>query len=76
MSDLVAPAVFVKYNAMSRMQGQMRRLIELSTETCKRKASKVAGQTLDCYCVCCELLSASIADALLFVNMVCFPQIT
>ena len=34
------------------------------TETGKRKVSKVAGQTLDCYCVCCELLSASIADVL------------
>ena len=50
------------------------------TGTCKRKVSKVAGQTLDCYCVCCEL-SASIADALLFVNILvssifhwCFTQ--
>ena len=25
--------------------------------------------TLDCYYVCCELLSASIVDALLFVNI-------
>ena len=41
----------------------------IRTGTCKRKVSKVAGQTLDCYCVCCELLSASIADALLFVNI-------
>ena len=31
--------------------------------------SKVAGQSLDCYCVCSELLSASIADALQFVNI-------
>ena len=38
-------------------------------------------QTLDCYCVSCELLSASIADALLFVNILvsgifhgCFAQ--
>ena len=31
--------------------------------------TKVAVQTLHCYCVCCELLSASIADALLFVNI-------
>ena len=35
--------------------------------------TKVAVQTLHCYCVCCELLSASIADALWFVNMVCLP---
>ena len=28
---------------------------------------KGCRQTLDCYCVSCELLSASIADALLFV---------
>ena len=48
----------------------------LSTETGKRKVSKVAGQTLDCYCVCCELLSASKTDALKFVNMVCLPLIT
>ena len=40
-----------------------------STGTCKRKVSKVDGQTLDCYCVCCELLSASKADALLFINI-------
>ena len=46
------------------------------TGTCKRKVSKVAGQTLDCYCVCCELLSASIADVLWFVNIVCLPLIT
>ena len=46
-----------------------------STETGKTKVSKVAGQSLDCYCVCSELLSASIADALLFVNMVCLPLI-
>ena len=45
------------------------------TGTGKRKVSKVAGQSLDCYCVCSELLSASIADALLFVNMVCLLQI-
>ena len=36
---------------------------------------KGCRQTLDCYCVCCELLSASKADALRFVNMVCLPQI-
>ena len=30
-------------------------------------------QTLDCYCVIYELLSASIAEALWFVNMVCLP---
>ena len=36
---------------------------------------EVSGQTLDCYCVCCELLSASKTDALQFVNMVCFPLI-
>ena len=30
---------------------------------------KGCRQTLDCYCVSCELLSASIADALLFVNI-------
>ena len=39
------------------------------TGTGKRKVSKVAGQSLDCYCVCSELLSASIADALLLVNI-------
>ena len=45
------------------------------TGTGKRKVSKVAGQTLDCYCVCCKLLSASKTDALQFVNMVCLPLI-
>ena len=30
---------------------------------------KGCRQTLDCYCVSCELLSDSIADALLFVNI-------
>ena len=30
---------------------------------------KGCRETLDCYCVSCELLSASIADALLFVNI-------
>ena len=30
---------------------------------------KGCRQTLDCYCIRCELLSASIADALLFVNI-------
>ena len=30
---------------------------------------KGCRQTLDCYCVSCELLSACIADALLFVNI-------
>ena len=30
---------------------------------------KGCRQTLDCYCVSCELLSASLADALLFVNI-------
>ena len=33
------------------------------------KEGKGCRQTLDCYCVSCELLSASIADALLFVNI-------
>ena len=32
------------------------------------KEGKGCHQTLDCYCVSCELLSASIADAILFVN--------
>ena len=45
------------------------------TGTGQRKVSKVAGQTLDCYCVCFELLIASIADGLQFVNMVCLPLI-
>ena len=36
---------------------------------------KGCRQTLYCYCVSCELLSASIADALWFVNMVCLPLI-
>ena len=36
---------------------------------------KGCRQTLDYYCVSCELLSASIADALWFVNMVCLPLI-
>ena len=35
----------------------------------KKIELEVAGQTLDCYCVCCELLCASKADALLFVNI-------
>ena len=39
------------------------------------KEGKGCRQTLDCYCVSCELLSASIADALWFVNMVCLPLI-
>ena len=39
------------------------------TGTDKRKVSKVAVQSLDCYCARSELLSASIADALLFVNI-------
>ena len=39
------------------------------TGTGKWKVSKVAGQTLNCYCKCCGLLSASIADALQFVNI-------
>ena len=47
----------------------------LCTETGKRKVSKAAGQTLDSYCVCRELLSASIADVLWFVNIVCLPLI-
>ena len=41
----------------------------------KKMELEVAGQTLDCYCVCCELLSASKADALQSVNMVCLPLI-
>ena len=45
------------------------------TGTCNWKMSKAAGQTLDCYCVCCELLSSSIADVLWFVNIVCLPLI-
>ena len=43
------------------------------TRTSNWKVSKVAGQTLNCYCKCCGLLSASIADALWCVNMVCLP---
>ena len=46
-----------------------------STSSPKKIELEVAGQTLDCYCVCCELLSASKADALRFVNMVCLPLI-
>ena len=34
-----------------------------------KKVTKVAGQILDCYSVYRELLSATIADALLFVNI-------
>ena len=41
----------------------------ICTGTCYEKVSKVAGQTLDCYCICCELLSASKTDALQFVNI-------
>ena len=37
---------------------------------------KGCRQKLDCYCVSCELLSTSIADALWFVNIVCLPLIT
>ena len=59
--------------------------LEFTLNTCTSSPKKieleVAGQTLDCYCVCCELLSASIADALLFVNILvsgifhgCFAQ--
>ena len=33
------------------------------------KEGKGCCQTLDCYCASCELLFASIADALLFVNI-------
>ena len=33
------------------------------------KEGKGCRQTLDCYCVSCELMSASIADAILFVNI-------
>ena len=36
---------------------------------------KGCRQTLDCYCVSCELLSGSIVDTLWFVNMVCLPLI-
>ena len=39
------------------------------TSSPKNIELEVASQTLDCYCVCCELLSASIADALQFVNI-------
>ena len=46
----------------------------LRTSSPKKFDLEVAGQTLDCYCVCCEL-SASKADALRFVNMVCLPLI-
>ena len=42
---------------------------------------KGCRQTVDCYCACCELLSASTAGALLFVNILvsgifhgCFAQ--
>ena len=45
------------------------------TSSPKKIELEVAGQTLVCYCVCCELLSASKADALQFVNMVCLPLI-
>ena len=46
-----------------------------NTSSPKKIELEVAGQTLDCYCICCELLSASKADALQFVNMVCLPLI-
>ena len=45
-------------------------LFSTSTGTGLWIGTKVAFQTLHCYCVCCELLSASIADALLFVNII------
>ena len=40
-----------------------------------KRLQRLLSKTLDQYCVCCELLSASIADAFQFVNMVCLPQI-
>ena len=46
-----------------------------STSSPKKIELEVAGQTLDCYSALCELLSASKADALQFVNMVCLPLI-
>ena len=42
----------------------------------RKNLVKGCRETLDYYCVSCELLSASIADALWFVNMVCLPLIT
>ena len=42
---------------------------DTNTSSPKKIKLEVAGQTLDCYCVCCELLSGSQADALLFVNI-------
>ena len=36
---------------------------------------KGCRETLNCHCLSCELLSACIADALWFVNMVCLPLI-
>ena len=53
----------------ARLEDRLASSVYLCTGTCKRKVSKVAGQTLDCYCIYCKLLSASIADALLFVNI-------
>ena len=42
--------------------------VRVCTSSPKKIALEVAGQTLDFYCVCCEL-SASIADSLQFVNI-------
>ena len=39
-------------------------LCYLCTSSPKKIELEVEGQTLDYYCVCCELFSASIADAL------------
>ena len=36
-----------------------------------KRLQRLLSKTLDQYCVSCELLSASIADTLWFVNMVC-----
>ena len=47
----------------------------ICTSSPKKIELEVAGQTLDCYCVCSELLSASKADDLIFVNMICLPLI-
>ena len=52
--------------------GSLHRMIVKDIYWADRKnLVKGCPETLDCYCVSCELLSASIADTLGFVNMVC-----
>ena len=64
-----APGKRTKLQLNRRMAGTVRQTRKRNYWAGQKNLVKGCRETLECYCVSCELLYAPIADALLFVNI-------